>query len=68
MTDLQNMIIMLAKSEDTFEKAKSGNDWVLILKGVKFYFNTDGKNFILILMVVIDFVEKANKKGLWRSG
>jgi hypothetical protein len=44
MTDLQYMIVMFAKSDETFEKAKSGNDWTLLVtgRGVKFYFNPDG--------------------------
>ena len=44
MTDLQQMIAMLAKSDESFEKSKSGKDWRLTVtgRGVQFYFNEDG--------------------------
>jgi len=44
MTDLQNIIVMLGKSDETFEKTKSGKDWKIVVtgRGVYFYFNEDG--------------------------
>lgn len=52
MTDLQNIIVMLGKSNETFEKMKSGKDWVIIVtgRGVEFYFNEDG-NFIFLTTI-----------------
>ena len=43
VSDLQNIIIMLAKSDEAFEKAKTGKCWTITVtgRGVKFYFNED---------------------------
>jgi hypothetical protein len=44
MTDLQNIIIMLTKSDEEFEKKKTGKDWKVTVTGrdIEFYFNEDG--------------------------
>ena len=41
--------MMLAKSDETFEKTKSGKDWNITVtgRGVKFYFNKDGSFLFL---------------------
>jgi len=44
MTDLQNMIVMLSKSDEEFTKYKSGNDWKIQLnqREVCIVFDKDG--------------------------
>ena len=42
-TDLQNLIIMINKSKETFSKEKSGEGWSIIVSGrdIQFYFHED---------------------------
>lgn len=49
MTDLHNIIFMLAKSDETFEKSKSGDGWKVIVtgRGIAFHFNQDGSFYFI---------------------
>ncbi len=44
MTDLQTMIVMLSKSNETFSKYKSGDDWKITFSTREVYilFDKDG--------------------------
>lgn len=43
-TDLQNIVVMISKTDEPFEKSKSGDGWIVVLpnRNVQFYFNADG--------------------------
>jgi hypothetical protein len=47
MNDLQNMIMMLSKSDEEFRKYRSGDDWKIQLSKVEVFivFDKDG-NFL----------------------
>ena len=53
MTDLQNMISMISKSDEEFTKYKSGDDWKVCLNNREVYilFDKDG-NFKFMAKVL----------------
>ena len=45
MTDLKTFLIMISNSNESFEKRKSGNDWLVKItnREIEFYFDKDEK-------------------------